>query len=537
MNARRGYFGPFAASAYNAGMHPRAESTGQVILAGAGPGGPELLTVAAASWLRQADVVVYDRLVSPTALALCPEDAERRYVGKTPGGQGPTQEQINALLIAEARLGRLVVRLKGGDPLIFGRGGEEASALAEAGVPFRILPGVTAAGGAAAFAGIPLTDRRFASAVAMATGSEDPSKEESRLDWDALAKLDTLVVYMGVRNQRAIVDRLIRAGRSRQTPAAVVQQAATPRQRTVVGALADIADRCEQAAIRAPALLIVGGVTTLRGRLAWYERLPLFGRRVLLTRAAHQNPPLAERLRQYGAEPVEAPALEIQPAPEPEAVADALGRLGEFHWVVLTSPNGVAALGDHLERLGLDARALGGVSIAAVGPGTAEALRQRFLRADLVPETYTTGALGEALAARDLHGRRALLLRSDQASEELAQILHRAGAELAEVPIYRTARPAALPDAALDALRRRAVDWITFASSSAVRNLFALVRQAGADCGGARAAAIGPVTAKTLSAHGVEAAVMAYPHTIEAMVEAMARYQRAEASPASDSPR
>jgi len=505
-------------------MTPPDDSKGLAVLVGAGPGGAPLITVEGRSWLSRADVVLYDRLAAPELLAACRADAERVYVGKKPGSPARSQEDICRLMIAACRAGKLVVRLKGGDPLIFGRGGEEADALAEAGIDFRIVPGITAAIAAGACAGIPLTDRRAASTVTFVTGHEDPAKSDSTIDYAALARLDTLVFYMGVGNLPAIAERLIAAGRSGDTPVAIVQNAARPGQRTVTATLATAAAAGREAGVAPPAVLIVGNVVKIRQRIAWLEKLPLFGRTVLVTRTRQQASALAERLAELGANAVECPTIEVHPPADWAPVDAALGRLGEFDWLVLTSPNGAAALLDRLAALGQDARALAGVRIAAVGPATADVLRRHFLQPDLLPAKFTTAALGEAMASEIGGARcRCLLARADIASDALPQILRQAGADVEQVVLYRTVRPAALPDAAVAALREGTVDWVTFTSSATVENFAALLEGQGVSLDGVKLASIGPVTTQTLRDRGLTPTAAADVHTIEGLVDAMAR--------------
>lgn len=500
---------------------------GMVILVGAGSGEPGLLTQAGAAWLRRANVIVYDRLIGQALLELAPAEAERIYVGKSADHHAMEQDQINRLLIDLCRQGKLVVRLKGGDGLVFGRGGEETSALREAGLAFRIVPGVTAALAAGAYAGIPLTDRRMASSVAMVTGHEDADKSESTLNWKSLAGIDTLVFYMGVANLPQIARRLMEAGKPEGTPAAVVANVSTPAQRTVTATLATIAQAAAEAGIAPPAMTIVGPVVELRKQLEWFESLPLFGQTVLVTRTRRQASELSAALAERGAEVIEAPTIVIEP-PEDFAQTDAaLGQVGFFDWLVLTSPNGVEAFFERFRAMGLDARDLSICKVAAVGPATAEALERRSIRPDLVPPKFTTQSLGETLtAATAIRGQRILLARADIATSELADTLRAAGAEVAEVTLYRTRCPESLPEEALAALRADRVKWITFTSSSTVENFIALLAKCGIDpqspvLKSARLAAIGPVTADALRRHGMEPTVTADPHTIEALVEAI----------------
>jgi uroporphyrinogen III methyltransferase/synthase len=483
-----------------------------------------MLTAQAVKFLSRADTVVYDRLVAPQILALCRDDAEKIYVGKSPGAAPASQEQINRLLVEKSRQGRLVVRLKGGDPFVFGRGGEEAEALAAAGVPFRVAPGVTAGVAAAAMAGIPLTHRKLASAVVFVTGHEEATKDESAIDYAALAKLETLVFYMGVARLPAIAERLITAGRDAATPAAVVERAGSPRQRTIVATLATLAAEADAAGIAPPAVIIVGEVAKLHERLAWFEKLPLFGRTIIVTRPLDKSRRLAERLAELGAQLVEAAAIEVHPPEDYSQLDAAISGLSRFDWLVLTSANGVGFLFDRLTALGLDARALAGVKVAAVGPATAEALREKGIAADLVPEKFTTGDLGMAICAlQPTERRRVLLARADVATPQLSEMLKAAGTEVTEVALYRTTRPAALPEQALEAIRQGKADWITFTSSSTVENFFALADVDKAKLKRVKFAVIGPVTARALESHGVKPAAIAEPHTIDALINAIRR--------------
>lgn len=496
---------------------------GLVVLAGAGPGEGSLLTLAARKYLELAEVVVYDRLAGLTPLRFCRPEAERIYVGKTPGAAGFEQSQINELLVQKARAGRLVVRLKGGDPFVFGRGGEEATALAEAHVPYRVVPGVTAALAAGAYAGIPLTDRRLASTLAFVTGQEDPAKERTNINWQALAGIDTVVFYMGVRDLPQIAANLIAAGRSGDTPAALVASAGTPRQRTVTATLATLASAAESARIVPPAVTIVGHVVGLREKLAWFEQLPLFGQTVLVTRASLQAADLSERLAEMGSAVIECPTLEIAPPTDFSRVDAALRELGRYALAVFTSVNGVEAFVARCRELGLDARALAKARLAAIGRATAEALRRHFLQPEIVPDRYTTEALAGAIVSAGVAGQRVLLARADIATDELPEALKSAGAVVDEVAFYRTIAPKVLAAEAVEALQAGQVDWITFASSSAVENFLVLAERAGvlAETGKVKLAAIGPATARTLRQRGLTPALVAEEHTIDGLLRAM----------------
>lgn len=495
------------------------------VLVGAGPGDPGLISAAAIDWIAQADTVLYDRLANPSFLARCRDDAELIYVGKGPGAHAMTQDQINELLVRKTAEGKLVVRLKGGDPLIFGRGGEEADALVDAGLPFRIVPGITAAIAAGACAGIPLTDRRLASTVTFITGHEDPSKDESAINYDALAGLDTLVFYMGVGNLPAIAERLISAGRPAETPIALIQNATLPTQRTVVATLATAAGAAKTNNVRPPALLIVGKVVTLRDKLAWKEKLPLFGQTILVTRTRRQASKLTELLAACGANVIECPTIEITQPEDFAGLDEALGRLESFDWLVLTSPNGVHGLLDRMRHLGLDGRDLAKVRIAAVGPATADLLEEHFLQADLMPETFTGEALGKALATEVRAGGKVLLARANIATNELPEILRAAGAEVTEAVAYRTTRPVRLPDSAADALAGGKVDWVTFTSSSTAENFLAMTEGTDIDVPALKLASIGPVTTQALLTANLTPTVQAAQHTIPGLVEAITNWR------------
>jgi len=501
-------------------------SNGLVVIAGAGPGQPGLITSAAAAWISRAEVIAYDRLVSPDILALARGDAEKLYVGKRPGDPHRSQDEINRLLIARCREGKLVVRLKGGDPMVFGRGAEEAEALAAAGCAFRIIPGVTAAAAAAAFAGIPLTDRRYGSAVAFVTGRQAEDESAPPLDWQALARIDTLVFYMPVEAMERIADNLIRAGKDPDTAAAVVQNASMPTQRTIVSRLDAIAAEAASAGIEPPALLLVGKVVAARRRIAWLEKLPLFGRTIAVTRPRPTDKKLSQLLRLQGANVIEAPTVRIvAPPDDTEPLDAALARLDRFDWVIFTSAKGVLSAIARLDHLGKDARAFGHARIAAVGEPTAAALAEKFLKADLVPPQFTTQALGRALAAKyDLAGKKILLLRSSEATAVLPTILHQAGAIVREVTAYTTELIGRLPDELLEALQRDQLDWIAVTAASIVAELIAHVAQVRKDLSGIKLAAIGPVTANAIRAAGYEPAITACPHTVEALAAAITAF-------------
>ncbi|PZS13151.1 MAG: uroporphyrinogen-III C-methyltransferase [Solirubrobacterales bacterium] len=480
-----------------------------VYLVGAGPGDPGLLTARALELIATGDVIVYDRLIPDSALDRARTDAELVYAGKEGGGQSMPQAEIERLLIEHGGAGRTVVRLKGGDPFVFGRGGEEAEALIQAGIPFEVIPGVTAGVAASAYAGIPVTHRDLASAVAFVTGHEDPAKPSDALDWRALAVFPgTLVVYMGVRRLGAIAQRLIASGRQRTEPAAVVERGTLPGQRVVTGTLATIAAVASEAGIRAPAIAVFGAVAGLREQLQWFERRPLVGVTVAVTRARAQASALAGRLRALGAAVVEAPAIRIVP------LDGAVPDLSRYDLVCLTSPNGVRLLFERLASAGMDTRALAGARVAAIGPGTATALRTHGIRADVVPERFVAEGLVEALV--DVPVKRALLARAGEARDVLPDALRARGAEVDVVALYETvAEP--LGEAELEAVGR--ADYVTFTSSSTVRFFFE--RAGGALQASPRLVSIGPVTSDALRARGLEPDVEASRHDIEGLVQAL----------------
>jgi uroporphyrinogen III methyltransferase / synthase len=481
-----------------------------VYLVGAGPGDPGLMTRRSLDLIAAADAVLYDRLVPPGALDGARAGADLRYVGKQPGGHSMEQDEINALLVELGRGHSVVVRLKGGDPFVFGRGGEEAQALVEAGVPFEVVPGVTAGVAAPAYAGIPVTHRDDASAVAFVTGHEDPQKPETALDWVALAAFPgTLVLYMGVKNLPQIAERLIAAGRAADEPAAVVERGTLPEQRAVSGTLGDIAERVAAAGLKAPAITLVGPVARMRDRLAWLERRPLFGRTVVVTRARAQASGLAARLTELGAQVVEAPAIRIEPRP-PAEVDPVVRGIADFPFVILTSPNGATLLSESLERNGLDARALAGAEVAAIGPGTAAELRRIGIRADVVPPRSVAESLVEALSELPVTGKRVLIARAAEARDVLPEALVERGAEVEILPLYDTvAEPIAEP---IDR-----ADYVTFTSSSTVR----FYLESASIPNGARVVSIGPVTSETARSHGLRVDVEAQQHDIDGLIEAL----------------
>jgi uroporphyrinogen III methyltransferase/synthase len=492
---------------------------GRIFLVGAGPGDPGLLTARALELIAQADTILYDRLIPAEALEGVRADAELLFVGKEGGGEAVPQEQTEALMVERARAGKAVVRLKGGDPFVFGRGGEEALTLRGEGIPFEVVPGITAGVAATAYAGIPVTHRGLASAVALITGHEDPDKEETTIDWPALAAFPgTLVFYMGVRQLPHIASSLIDAGRPASEPVAIVERGTLPHQRTVTGTLATIAGQAQAEEIRAPAITVVGAVAGLAAELAWRAPLPLSGRTVAVTRARAQTSGLARRLRELGAEVVQAPVIRIQPLADGGLQSTPLD-LSPYDLICLTSANGVAQLFERLaqsDRHPADARALAGARVAAIGPGTARALAEHGIAADIVPERYVAESLVEALAKLPVH--HALIARAREARDVLPDALRARGAEVDVLELYETVAEPLSPPALAAA---RAADYITFTSSSTVR-FFLEAAGGSADLSPAtRIVSIGPVTSATLREHDLEPDVEAADHDIDGLVAAL----------------
>ncbi len=502
---------------------------GKVYLVGAGPGDPELLTMKGARLLGEAEVVVYDFLANPELLALAPEGAKRIYVGKKGGDHTLGQEEINTLLCDLAAQGFKVVRLKGGDPFVFGRGGEEASALFAKGLDFEVVPGVTSAVAAPAYAGIPVTDRRCTTEVAFVTGHEDPDKPETTIKWASLAGIGTVVFLMGVKNLPEICRQLMAHGKPASTPAAAIRWGTTPEQETVVGDLGSLPELVRERGLKPPAITVVGQVVSLRDELRWFDKLPLFGRRVLVTRTREQASKLSTGLKRLGAAVVEVPTIALEPPSKMGPLLTAVEEVESYDWILFTSANGVEAFFDALEAAGRDVRALAEAVLGAIGPATAQALKDRGLNPDLTAATYVAEGLLEALAGRDLAGARVLIPRAEQARDVLPETLRGWGAEVEVAPAYRTVAPPEATDQ-LKAALERGLDAITFTASSTVNNLMNLLDEPARErlgqasaAGEITVAAIGPVTAQTARQRGLTVHVQPDVFTIEALVEALAR--------------
>ncbi|MBI3072093.1 MAG: uroporphyrinogen-III C-methyltransferase [Deltaproteobacteria bacterium] len=497
---------------------------GMVFLVGAGPGDPGLLTLRAADLLRAADVVVYDSLVSDGVMRHARPDAERVFMGKRGGQPSASQDEINAKLIALARAGKRVVRLKGGDPYLFGRGAEEALVLHAADVAFEVVPGVTSAIAAPAYAGVPITHRDAASSVTFVTGHEDPTQPTSDLDFGALARSGTVVFLMGVRGARHNLAELAKAGRAPSTPACAVQWGTTERQRSVVGTIATLADDIEREKLGSPAILVVGDVVKFRDTLNWFERRPLFGRRIVVTRAREQASEFAEQLRIRGAEVLEFPTIGVAPPTDFGPLDAAIAHLADYDWIAFTSVNGVKFFFERLWERGSDVRALGRARLAAIGPKTAEALVGRGLRVDVTPSEFRGEAL--AVAFGDVAGQRILIPRALEAREALPDELSKKGARVEVVPAYRT-DPGAFDTATLrDRMANRSVDAVTFTASSTVRNFVNAFGpgEAAALTKSCVVACIGPVTAESARDLGLAPTFVCDTYTIDALTNRLVEH-------------
>jgi uroporphyrinogen III methyltransferase / synthase len=492
--------------------------SGVVYLVGAGPGDPDLITVRGLRLLQQADVVVHDRLGTEALLAACRPDAELVNAGKAPGDVAMTQDEINAALIDHARAGKTVVRLKGGDPFVFGRGGEEALACAAAGIAWVVVPGLTSAIAAPAAGGIPVTHRAVATSFTVITGHEDPTKPSEQTDWATLARVPgTLVVLMGMGRLALIAEALIDGGRPPAQPAAAVQWGTTPRQRRVVATLSTLADECARQGVGSPAVVVIGDVAGLG---LGDGQGPLAGRRVVVTRARVQASDLTSTLRALGADVVELPAIRIEPVLASAEIDAALDRLDDYGFIILTSANGVDSFFDRLADRGQDARAIeAATTVVAIGPATAAALADRGVRADIVPERFVAEGILEALAARDLSDERVLVARAREARADLIEGLRARGAEVDEVALYDTVPQAASKDEIEAAL---SADYLTFTSSSTVRNFMALLDDEGRrQAAQLRVVSIGPITSETARDEGLTVHREADEFTIPGLVAAL----------------
>jgi len=501
------------------------KSPGMVYLTGAGPGDPGLITVKALEKIKIADVIIYDYLAGEQFAHQAKPDAEIIYVAKSGSSHTVEQPDINRLLVSTAREGKTVVRLKGGDPYLFGRGGEEAEELVMAGIPFEVIPGVTSGIAAPAYAGIPVTHREHSSMVTFVTGHEDPEKEESALDWDVLAHSPgTIVFLMGMKNLANISQALIRHGMSPETSSAIVMWGTTPTQKSVFCTLQDLPQEAKKAGIKPPAVVVVGQVTSLGRKLGWFEKKPLFGKRVIITRSKEQSRKLAQRILELGGLPIPFPTISILDVPDLGLLDDIIRRIREYQWLVFTSVNGVEKFLDRFQEVSEDIRELRGPRIAAIGPTTAAALRQRGLKVDITPEEFVAEGLLEAFTKQEIRGTRVLLARAEKARDVLPDELRAAGATVETVAVYRTEKPGECDvSAVVRSLEKGSVDAVTFTSSSTVTHFVEMI---GTDkllhlLKGVTVASIGPITSATAKRHGIPVHVEATSYTIEGLVRAL----------------
>jgi uroporphyrinogen III methyltransferase/synthase len=494
---------------------------GKVYIIGAGPGDPGLLTVKAVRCIEKSDVIVYDYLVSPDILGYARVDARLVYVGKRGGHHTVPQDEINRILVREASEGNTVARLKGGDPFMFGRGGEEAEVLFEAGIPFEIIPGITSAIAVPAYAGIPLTHREHTSTVAFVTGHEDPKKDKSRIDWEKLSGIETLVFLMGVKNLPQIVASLLEKGRSPDTPAAIIRWGTTHDQVTLSGMLGNIADLAEEKKMTPPAIFVVGEVAKLRENLNWFERKPLFGRGIVITRPEKQAGELASLLSEEGAHIIHFPTIEIAPPETFDDLDRALANVEDYDWIIFTSANGVRFFFNRLNEMGKDVRDLKGIKICSIGPATKAAIEKRCIPVDIVPEEFISEGVVAALKGQDMHGARVLLPRAEVARDVIPEGLKKLGATVDVAVAYRTVSSGRDGKELEELIEEGKVDVITFTSPSTVNNFISIMGGNFNLPENIRIACIGPVTEKAAQKAGLRVDIVQGPYEIAGLVSAM----------------
>ena len=500
---------------------------GKVYLIGAGPGDPGLITIKGLECIENADVIIYDYLASPMFLQHAKKNAEIIYVGKKGGDHTLSQDKISGLIVEKANMGLTVARLKGGDPFIFGRGAEEVEELIKAGISFEIVPGVTSAIAAPAYAGIPLTHRSFTSTVAFVTGHEDPTKEESSINWAALAKgMGTIVFLMGVKNLPNITGQLISHGMHNNTPVALVQWGTTPRQFTVTGTLDNIVERVKSAGLKSPAIIIVGQVIKLRETMQWFENRPLMGKRIVVTRAREQASELVKVLSDLGAECLECPTIKVVPPDDWKPLDMAIENLSSYDWLIFTSVNGANFFFERLFKQNRDVRALSNLRTASIGPATANKMFNFGLKSDIVPKSYMAESVIEAFAQEDIKGKKVLLPRAKEARPILPVELAKMGAIVDEVTAYRTKEVRDNLDTLMTGLEQGTIDLITFTSSSTVKNFHALLPPAKFNdlMKGVTIAAIGPITADTAKELGIDVHIVAESFTIPGLCDAIKQF-------------
>ncbi len=497
---------------------------GKVYIIGAGPGDPGLITLKAIDCLRRADVVVYDNLVNEELLRYAPKTAGFIYAGKQGGDHTLTQDRINEVLAKEALEGKTVARLKGGDPFIFGRGGEEAEVLVEQGVPFEVVPGVTSAIAVPAYAGIPLTHRGLTSTVAFITGHEDPTKDKSDIDWQALVGIGTLVFLMGVKNLEQITEELMARGKTPQTPAALIRRGTLPEQQTVKGTLATIVELAKAHQVKPPAILVVGQVVDLRDTLRWFDTKPLFGKGVVITRPERQTDDLAKLLAAEGAHPIAFPTIAIEPPVDWTELDTALEALESYQWLIFTSANGVHFFFDRLVQKGRDVRDLKGIRICCIGPATAKQIEARGIRVDLVPEEFIAEGILKSFSDINIQGQKILIPRAAKARDILPENLKKQGASVDVVTAYQTVGSGRKREE-LDALVTSGeVDVITFTSSSTVTNFVEIMGRDYKLPSSVKIACIGPVTAATARKAGFQVDIAEQEYTMEGLVRSLIQH-------------
>ena len=496
---------------------------GFVYLVGAGPGRADLITVRGAELVGAADCIICDKLANPALLKLAGPNAEIIHVPKRIGSGSCKQEEINKLLVEKASSGQTVVRLKGGDPCIFGRGAEEAAVLAEAGIDFEIVPGVTAAIAAAEYAGIMLTDRRYSSQVVFITGHEAEGKKDTNIDWHLLAKFPgTIVFYMAMGNLDFIVEQLIKNGIQEEMPAAVIANATLPTQRTVKASLRQLSEKCRRQKIEPPAIVIVGAAADSDDRLNWFMKKPLFGRNIVVTRDRRGNADFAAKIIQRAANPIQFPTIKLKPLTSGNKFLQTLAKLADYDWIIFTSANGVSIFFDYLQSLQKDARVFGSAKIAAIGRETAAKLDEFGIKADFVPSAFTSNELGKQLIGfTNLRGKKILLLRSQLASNELEELLVQAKAKVDDIAVYTVVTEKSECKWLKEKIAKGAVDWLTFASPSSVKGFFAQIQSDLVNSSNVKVASIGPVTSQQLKNLGVRVDVTAEEHTTDGLLAAI----------------
>jgi uroporphyrinogen III methyltransferase/synthase len=496
---------------------------GFVYLVGAGPGRADLITVRGAEVLKSADCIIYDKLANPALLRFAPADAEILHVPKRTGGYSVTQEEINKLLLEKALAGSIVVRLKGGDPCIFGRCSEELATLIEHGIAFEIVPGISAGIAVAAYAGIMLTDREYSSQVIFVTGHEAPDKQKTNIDWPLLAKLNgTIVFYMGVGKLDYITAQLMENGMSSDTPVALIADATFPTQKVTKATLSDISRECQRTGIKPPAIVVVGTAAGSDTQLNWFMQQPLFGKNIVVTRDVPGNIDFADKIIRRGGNPLKFPTIKIRPLTQKNEFLHTLAEITEYDWIIFTSGNGVAVFFEALQSLGKDARIFGSTKIAAIGGRTAEKLGLFGIQADFVPGTFTGKELGRQLTAHtNLKDKKVLLLRSKIASSELAEILEKAGAQVRDVAVYTADKEKCQSDWLIGEINKGRVDWLTFASPSSANAFFEQISGNLINSANVKVASIGPVTTERLETLGVRVYITAAEHTLDGLIGAI----------------